>query len=119
MVSHIPREFRGHREHGSRDIMVLVCHIISQDRMTKVSSNIIGKSPSRIVTILPSLVVISTVVHNDFNLSPDLSRPPDQRLIRLYGRTPIKGNYHSAKCGGDRHSGSGDKKYFSLSRDLG
>ena len=42
--------------------MVLVRHRISEDYVTKGSSNILGRSPSRLVTILPRLVVIVTVV---------------------------------------------------------
>ena len=42
--------------------MVLVCHVISQDHMTKEWGNIMGRSPLWQVTILPNLVVIGTVV---------------------------------------------------------
>ena len=42
--------------------MFLACHVISQDHVIKRSSNIIGRSPSKLVTILPSLVVIGIVI---------------------------------------------------------
>ena len=37
------------------EIMVLVCHVISKDHVTEVYSKM-GRSPSRSVNILPSLV---------------------------------------------------------------
>ena len=43
------------------DIMVLVCHWISQERVTKGWNNIIGKSLSWQVSSFPSLDVIGTV----------------------------------------------------------
>ena len=42
--------------------MVLVCHVISQGHLTKRSSNVMGRSLSRYVIILPSLVAIVNVV---------------------------------------------------------
>ena len=42
--------------------MLLACHLISQNHVTKGSSNIMGRSPSRLVTILPSVVVIDAVL---------------------------------------------------------
>ena len=42
--------------------MFLVCQGVSQEHLTKVSSNIMGKIPLILVTILPSLVTIRTVV---------------------------------------------------------
>ena len=49
LVSYTPATFGGERHRGSLDIMVWVCHVISQDHMTKVSSN-------------PNLVAIGTVL---------------------------------------------------------
>ena len=40
--------------------MALVSRVISQDHMIKGSNNIMGRSPSMLVTILPSLVAIGT-----------------------------------------------------------
>ena len=62
MVSHIDAKFGGHRHCVSRDITVLVCCIISQDHVIKKYTNVMGRSPLRLVTILPSLVNIETVV---------------------------------------------------------
>ena len=39
-----------------------ICHVISQEKVTKWQSNIMGKKPLRLVTILPSLMAISNVV---------------------------------------------------------
>ena len=37
-VSHYPAKFGSHKQCSSEDIMVLVCHIIQQDQVTKGSS---------------------------------------------------------------------------------
>ena len=42
--------------------MILDCHVILQDHVTKRSSNFIDGSRLRQVTILPGLVSLSTVV---------------------------------------------------------
>ena len=42
--------------------MFLVCHVISQDHMTKGSTIIMGRIPSKLHTTLPSLVAIGIVV---------------------------------------------------------
>ena len=79
MVSHTPAEFGGHC--GSEDIMILVCNVILQDRVTK-RYNMGQRDSSRLVTILPSLLDIGTVVVEIcfFSLSRDLAKPLDQRL---------------------------------------
>ena len=61
MISYIPAKFGGHRHFCNGNVMVLVCHLFLQDHMTKGSSNM-GRIPSRLVTITPSLVAIGTVV---------------------------------------------------------
>ena len=55
-VSHHPSKFGGRRHCGSEDIMVLVCHMISQDDLIKGSYNFLGRSPSGLAIILPSLM---------------------------------------------------------------
>ena len=40
----------------------ILCHVISQEKVTKWQSNIMGKKPLRLLTILPSLMTISNVV---------------------------------------------------------
>ena len=45
-VSQYPIRFGDDRHCGSGDIIVLVCHMILQDPVTKASSNILGKNPS-------------------------------------------------------------------------
>ena len=47
-------KFGGERHHGNADTVILVCHVVSEDHVTR--------SFSRLVTILPSLVAIGTVV---------------------------------------------------------
>ena len=60
--SHTSAKLGSERHLGSGDIMVLVCHVISQNHVAKGVSNITDMSPYMFVTILPSLVVIGTVV---------------------------------------------------------
>ena len=43
------------------DLMFLICHMTSRDYVTKVSYNLKDKSPSFLVTTLPSLLVIGIV----------------------------------------------------------
>ena len=54
--------FGGHRHSGSGDIMVFVCHVTLEDHMIKVLNDFMVGSPSRYVTILPSLVAIDRVI---------------------------------------------------------
>ena len=46
MVNHTPAKFDGCKHRGRGDIMILVCHVISQDHVTKGSNSIMGRSPS-------------------------------------------------------------------------
>ena len=62
MASHHHAKFGGQRHCSSGDIMVLACQVISQDCEIKGSCDIMGRSPSRYVNVLPSLVVIDTLV---------------------------------------------------------
>ena len=55
---HTPAKFSGCRYCGRGDIVVLVCPVILQDHLIKGSSKIMGRSPSRLVTILSSVVPI-------------------------------------------------------------
>ena len=50
-VSHYPAKFCGHRRIGIGDIMVLVCHVISNDHVIRGSSNFMGRSLSRKVSV--------------------------------------------------------------------
>ena len=60
--SHHQNKFCGHRHCESGNIIILVCHVILQDYLTQTFSNIMGSSPSRLVTFLQSLVVIGAVI---------------------------------------------------------
>ena len=62
MVSHHPTKFNGQRHCSSGDKMVFVCHVTLQDHVIKALSNFMVKSPTKYVTILPSLVAIGTVI---------------------------------------------------------
>ena len=59
MVS--PAGFSGDKHRGRGDIMNLICHLISQEHMTKESSSIMSKSPQSLVNILTSLAAIGTL----------------------------------------------------------
>ena len=62
MVSDNFIKFSGQKHCGSRDINFLVCHMILQNHVIKRSCNTMGRNPSRLVTKVPSLVAIRTVV---------------------------------------------------------
>ena len=47
MVIHYPAKFGGDKHRGSGDIMVLICHVISQDLLTEGASNI-PRSPFKV-----------------------------------------------------------------------
>ena len=61
-VSDHRAKFGSHRHCDNEDITVLICHAISLDQVTKRSQSIMGKSSSKLVTNLPSLVGIETAV---------------------------------------------------------
>ena len=61
VLSFTPTQFGDHKHCGSGDIMVLVSRVSLQEHMTKGLSNM-GRGPSRLVTILPSLVVIGILI---------------------------------------------------------
>ena len=62
MVYHHSAKFGSHRCCNSRDIMFLVCHLISQDHMIKGSSDFIGRGPLRQAISLASFAAIGTLV---------------------------------------------------------
>ena len=88
--------------YGGRNIIVFACHVALQDHVLKGLNDFMVRSPSRYVTILPSLVAMWR--YNGFSLSPDLARPRDQRAMWLYGWESIKVNYHPTKFRGWRFS---------------
>ena len=61
-TSHHSAKFCGQRHCGSGDMMILVCQVMSQDHITKGTRDLMGRKPSRKVTILPSLETIHTLV---------------------------------------------------------
>ena len=62
MVSHITTEFYVNRFSDIRDIMDLACKVISQDHVFKGLFDFMGRSTSRKVNILPSLMAIGILV---------------------------------------------------------
>ena len=60
VVTQISAKFDGNRYRDSRNTMILVSHVISQDNMIKGSSN--GQDPLKVTYHLPSLVALGTVV---------------------------------------------------------
>ena len=47
MLSHDLANFGGHRHCGSRDIILLVCHVILQGYLIKGSCDFMSRSPSQ------------------------------------------------------------------------
>ena len=84
MVVHTSAKISGDRHCGSEDLMFLVDQVVSEDHLCR--------SSSRLVTILPSLMAISTVVP----LPRDLARPRDQRDMRCNKQEPIRVSYYLA-----------------------
>ena len=61
-ITYLLAKFGGHRRCGSENIMILVCHVIFQNHVIKRSCDFIGRSLSRQVIIVPSLMATETVV---------------------------------------------------------
>ena len=59
--------------------MSLLYHMISKDLVIKRSSDVMKKSPLKLVTTQPSLVVI--VTYNGFTLLRDLARSLGQSIL--------------------------------------
>ena len=95
-VSHYPATFGGHEHYGSGDIIVLFCHLFSQDHVTKALFDL---EPIKI-----SHHLFSFGGHGYYGLI--LSR--DQSVIWLYDLEPLKLSHHSFRFGGHGHYGSGD-----------
>ena len=55
-------KFGGYRHCGSGDKMMLVCHVTLQDQVITGSRDFMGRSSSRYVIILSSLVAIETLI---------------------------------------------------------
>ena len=115
-LSHQPTKFGGHRHCSSGDIMVFVYHVTLKDHVIKALNEFMVSSPSRYVTILPSLVAIGTVMvdwrYNNFSLPLDLVRPRNEKVMWFYGLESFLVSHHSFivshKFGDHRHCGNGD-----------
>ena len=112
-ISYHPAKFCSHRNSDSRDIVALVCRVISQDHVSKESCDFIDSSPRRYVTILPSfggqghcgsgniMILICHVILQDDAIKGSCD-------FWLYERESINVSYHPAKFGSHRHFDSGD-----------
>ena len=60
-VSYHPSEFGGHRHCARKDMIVLVCYVISQKHAAKRSCDFRDRNPSTQITIMQSLVAIVTL----------------------------------------------------------
>ena len=61
-VSYHPAKFGDYRQSGSGDIMILACHVTMQDQVIRGLYDLMVRSPSRYVIILPSWVAIGIVM---------------------------------------------------------
>ena len=61
-VGYYPVHFYGHRHSERGDIVVLICQMISQNPVIKMSYDFMDRIQSREATILPCLVTVITVV---------------------------------------------------------
>ena len=61
ILCHQLAKFGDHRHCVSTAMLVSVCHVILRDRVTEGSSNVMGRSPSKWVAFLLSLMAIDTV----------------------------------------------------------
>ena len=62
MVCYHPAKFGKHGDCDCVDMMILVCHVILQDKVAKSFHNFIRMSHLRYLTTLQGLVAICTVV---------------------------------------------------------
>ena len=61
ILCHQLAKFGDHRHCVSTAMLVSVCHVILRDHVTEGSSNVMGRSPSKWVAFLLSLMAIDTV----------------------------------------------------------
>ena len=110
MASHQLYKFGGHRHCGSRDTMILGCHVISKDHVIKGSLTWWARAHQG--KLLSCQVLWPQALwkwrYNDSSLPCDLTKPQNQRVMWLYGEKPIQENYNFVKFGGHRHCASED-----------
>ena len=101
-------KFGNCRHCGNEDIMVLVSNKILLAHMIKVTSDFMGRSPSRWLTILPCLVATGTLVHDIIIAACHMIFQDHMIKVScdIMGRSTS--HYDPIKFGGHRHSGSGD-----------
>ena len=100
-------KFGGYSYSGIRVIMVLACHLISQDHLIKRPRYFMGGSPSWKVTTLPSLVAMSIVVVEIWRLLWLKSKIP-YALAKIHyyclSLKHIACHAHTYKMSGHRHN---------------
>ena len=101
-------QFGGHRHGGSGYIMVLVCHVILQDLMTKVSFAFKGWEP--LMGHPANFGVNRHLGSGDrhFSLSPDRARLRHESVMRFYGWKLLILSHYPARFGGYYQWGRGD-----------
>ena len=107
-VGYHPAKSVSHRHSDNWDIVVLVCHVVSQDHVIKGSCDFIGRSPSRYhVTTLPSLMAIGTlIVEIVFSLSRDfnVTTSPVPAWLASFESNPVTVSACQIWWNGDTHS---------------
>ena len=104
--------FVGNWHCGSKNVIILVCHVISHNHVTcdlwKVMW-LMSRSLSSQVTILPSLVVMATLlIENNGFCQVILQDHVIKSFIWLHGKEPLRVSPHPTKFSGYRHYGRGD-----------
>ena len=86
MTSYYPARCGGYRHCKSADIVPLICHVISQKRVTQDPSDILGWEPLKI----SQHHSLWQCRYNCLSLSRDFVRPLDQRFMSFYSNEPSR-----------------------------
>ena len=62
MESHHPAKLGGQGNWGNENLMLLICHVILQDRVAQEPCDLLGRRVLKQVTTMPSLVVRGSMV---------------------------------------------------------
>ena len=94
-----PARFGSHRNCGSGDIILLVCHVISQDHMIKGSCVLICRSPLRKVIKFGGYKHCGDGDFMFFICHVLITRLRDERRLNKLSHHPAKSGGHR-RCGG-------------------
>ena len=84
---HHPTKFSAHRNCSDGNIIVLICHVMSQGHAVKGFYDFMVESTRQCVTNLSNLVSISSiVVETSFSLSLDLKKHLAKRHVTFWER---------------------------------